>query len=93
MKATLFTEYTAQEEWRLDDNDVKNLIAYLKSDKSWLPHRFKDNTEEEIISELEDNSDEYGDEIRSWLYDNMYEPRKEHCGEEGNYFEFESKRL
>lgn len=93
MKATLYTERTSQEEWRLDDNDVKNLIAYLKSDKSWLPETFKNDTKEEVINELENNSDKYADEIRSWLYDNMYEPRKEHCGEEGNNFEFESKRL
>ena len=89
MKARIYTEAISQEEWSLDEEAVEKLIKYLKSDKSWDP--FDKESNEDIIWELENNPDKYADELRSWLYGNMYEPHKEWCGEEGNTCEFYKK--
>tara|TARA_R100001244_G_scaffold104496_2_gene77516 strand:- start:2314 stop:2598 length:285 start_codon:yes stop_codon:yes gene_type:complete len=90
MKATIYTEVKSQEEWSLNKKDVEKLIKYLKSEQSW-DDTFKDfDSQIEIIWELENNPDKYANEIRSWLYNNLHEPYKEWCGEEGNVFDFYS---
>ena len=62
----------------------------MRSPKAWSDE-FVGKSDLQILEEIELNPDMYTDELRSWLYENMYEPYGDYPGEEGSYLIFNEK--
>lgn len=87
----IYTETTTLEEWTLDKDQTKAFCEYIRSEESWDAEDYKDKSDLEILEMIDLNADKYNDEMRSWLYDNVYEPYKEWAEEQGAYLFFKEK--